>query len=91
MKKFNPKLEKLKLKVKQNKDKIIKTSTLFICLIGLIVGIMYFSHAKYTTSHSWTIVNAKVGEFSKGDVGIIGYVIDGVSSNTAATCPPTTA
>ena len=31
----------------------------------------------------WYNFFSKVGEFSKGDIGLIGYVIDGVSSNTA--------
>ena len=77
LRKFNPKWEMLKLRMKQNKSKYITYGSLLISIIVLIIGIMFFSYSKYTTTHVFPLINATVGDFSKNDIGIVAYYLDG--------------
>src|SRR5574344_1712899 len=79
--KFNKDLELKKLKYKQNKSKYIKVGTLVLSVFILVMGIIYFTYSKFTTTNKFDVVNAKVGEFVSGDYTIAAY-LDGEKSNT---------
>ena len=68
--KFNKDSSLRKLKFKQNKDKYIRVGTLILSIAVIIIGILYFSFAKYETSREFSAYNATVGEFISSDVTI---------------------
>ena len=80
MKEFNKDKALRKLRFKRNKGKYIKWGTIGLSVVILIVGVLYFSFARFESSAEFTIVNAKVGDFS-GDVKIISYEYGGEKHN----------
>ena len=81
MKKFNLKREKRKLWLRTHKWQIIKYGSVFTCGMILMLAIMYFSHASFSTTVTFDVIDARVAPFSNGDI-ILTYNIDGVDSNT---------
>jgi hypothetical protein len=79
--KFNPKVAKLKLKLRQNKEKYIKIGTLVFSVSILIIGIIYFAYAKFTTVNKFKPIQTTVGSFTTGDYTLAAY-IDGTKSDT---------
>jgi hypothetical protein len=82
--KFNPRVAKLKLKLRQNKEKYIKVSTLVFSVAILVIGILYFAYAKFSTVNKFKPIQTTVGSFSSGDYTLAAYV-DGVKSDTIPT------
>jgi hypothetical protein len=82
--KFNPKIAKLKLKLRQNKEKYIKVGTLVFSVFILIIGILYFAYAKFSTVNKFNVTQTSVGSFNQGDYHLIAY-INGVRSETIPT------
>jgi hypothetical protein len=79
--KFNPKIAKLKLKLRQNKEKYIKVGTLVFSVFILVIGILYFAYAKFSTVNKFKVVQTTVGNFTTGDYTLAAY-IDNVKSDT---------
>src|SRR5574344_1482806 len=82
--KFNKERELRKLKFKQNRSKYIKLGTLVLSVFILVMGVIYFTYSKFTTTNKFDVVNAKVGSFTSGDVTLAVY-IDGTKSSTFPT------
>jgi hypothetical protein len=82
--KFNPKVAKLKLKLRQNRSKYIKVGTLVFSVFILIIGILYFAYAKFSTVNKFNVTQTSVGTFNQGDYHLIAY-INGVRSETIPT------
>ena len=81
MKKFNLKREKRKLWLKQHKWQIIKDVSLILCTAILMIAIMYYTKADFSTRVTFDVIDAKVAPFSSGDV-VFAYNVDGVSTKT---------
>jgi hypothetical protein len=83
--KFNPKLSTFSLKLRQNKSKIIKVSTLVLSIIILIIVIIYYAYAKLTTTNKYNVVNATVGTFYNPTINyyVDGTKVDNMPSKTA--------
>jgi hypothetical protein len=62
--KFNPMIAKLKLKLRQNKEKYIKVGTLIFSVFILIIGILYFAYAKFSTVNKFNVTQTSVGNFN---------------------------
>jgi hypothetical protein len=82
--KFNPRVAKLKLKLRQNKEKYIKISTLIFSVVILIIGIIYFAYAKFNTTNKFKPIQTTVGNFTTGDYTLAAY-IDNVKSDNIPT------
>src|SRR5574344_1697353 len=78
---FNDKKEYQKLMFKRNKAKYVKYGTIILSVCLLVFAIMYFSFSKFSTTKKFNVINAKVGDFSSGDVKLA-YYVNGESSNT---------
>jgi energy-converting hydrogenase Eha subunit B len=78
--KFNPKIAKLKLKLSQNREKYLKVGTLIFSVVILIIGILYFAYAKFSTTNKFKVVQTTVGNFTTGDYTLAAYV-DGTKSD----------
>src|SRR5574344_1446237 len=82
--KFNKEWELRKLKFKQNRSKYIRLGTLVLSVFILVMGIIYFTYSKFTTTNKFDVVNAKVGNFNSGDLTLAVY-LDGTKANTFPT------
>jgi hypothetical protein len=82
--KFNPMVAKLKLKLRQNKEKYIKIGTLIFSVAILVIGILYFAYAKFSTVNKFKPIQTTVGNFSSGDYTLAAY-IDNVKSDNIPT------
>ena len=74
MKKFNIKREKRKLYIRQHKSSIIKYSSIFLCGMILMLAIMYFSKADFTTKATFDLIDAQVSPFISGDVTLAAFI-----------------
>ena len=71
MKVFNKNKELKKLRIKQNKNTYIKKVSIVISCFILLIGIIYFTFAKFeSNSPEYTLINGKVTSSSK-DVNVI--------------------
>ena len=78
---FNADKELNKLNRKKNISKYIKIGTFAFSIIAIIVSILFLTKADFTSNHEFTIIDAKVGEFSTGDL-IFAYNVEGSSQKT---------
>ena len=96
MKVFNKDKALRQIKLKQNKNTYIKKVSIVLSCFILIVGIMYFTFAKFEqNSEEYTLINGVVKYGGSGDI-TLSYVVDGVSQSvppdkdkyllTGATC-----
>ena len=81
MKEFNKDKALTKLKLKRNKNTYIKYGSIILSCVILIIGIIYFTFAKFESNQSYTLINGKIGDYSSGDINIA-FNVDGTSSNT---------
>ena len=81
MKEFNKDKALTKLKLKKNKNTYIKYGSIILSCVILIIGIIYFTFAKFESNQSYTLINGKVGDYTSGDI-TLSYVVDGVSQST---------
>jgi hypothetical protein len=81
---FNPRLARFKLKLREHKEKYIKIGTLIISVFILVIGILYFAYAKFSTVNKFNVTQTSVGTFNQGDYHLIAY-INGVRSETIPT------
>ena len=81
MKKFNLKREQRKLWIRQHKSSIIKYGTCIISTIILVVAVLYFSKADFSTTVTFDVIDAHVTPFINDNVKFA-YNIDGVDSDT---------
>jgi hypothetical protein len=81
--KFNSRVAKLKLKLRQNKEKYIKIGTLTISVFILIIGILYFAYAKFSTVNKFNVTQTSVGNFNTD------YIIASYINGTLSTTIPT--
>ena len=81
MKKFNLKREQRKLWIRQHKSSIIKYGTCIISTIILVVAVLYFSKADFSTRVTFDVIDARVAPFSSGDVQIVAFYQDGEKVN----------
>ena len=74
------KLRNLKRKLNINKEKYIKIGSIIISVIVLVIGILLFTYAKYTSDNTFEIIDAKIENYG-GDYTIAAY-INGEYSST---------
>ena len=79
LRRFNKDKALVKLRLKRNKSKYIKRATVVMSFIFTIIGLMYLSFAKYTSSAEFVLVDGVVGEFGEK----AGTLINGDSFNVA--------
>ena len=80
MKEFNKERELNKLRLKNNKSKYIKYTSVIVSVVILLVGIIYFTFAKFESNKSYTLIEGKIGDYSTGDI-ILSYVVDGIKQD----------
>ncbi len=81
MKVFNKDKALRQIKLKQNKNTYIKKVSIVLSCFILIIGIMYFTFAKFEqNSEEYTLINGVVKYGGSGDI-ILSYVVDGVSQS----------
>ena len=81
MKKFNKNIEEKKIDIKQNKNALIKRTSIIFSSLVLVVLITLFTFAKFTSnSNEYTLMHGKILDSSNGDINI-SYVVDGVPQN----------
>jgi hypothetical protein len=78
--KFNPRIARFKLKLRENSSKYIKVGTLIISVFILIIGILYFAYAKFSTVNKFNVTQTSVGNFNTDY--IIASYINGTLSTT---------
>jgi hypothetical protein len=78
--KFNPRLARFKLKLRENRSKYIKVGTLVFSVFILIIGILYFAYAKFSTVNKFNVTQTSVGNFNTDY--IIASYINGTLSTT---------
>ena len=71
MKPFNKNKELKKLRIKQNKDTYIKRLSILISCFILLIGIIYFTFAKFESKQEYTLIQGKVVYGGSGDVNVI--------------------
>ena len=82
MKVFNKDKALRQIKLKQNKNTYIKKVSIVLSCFILLVGIMYFTFAKFEqNSEEYTLINGKVKYGGSGDI-TLSYLVDGVSQST---------
>ena len=62
LRKFNKDKSVKKLQNRRKKDKYIKYFSISFCLIMIVFGIIFFSYARYESSHEFRIVDGIVGK-----------------------------
>ena len=81
MKVFNKDKALRQIKLKQNKNTYIKKVSIVLSCFILLVGIMYFTFAKFEqNSEEYTLINGVVKYGGSGDIQL-SYVVDGVSQS----------
>ena len=81
MKVFNKDKALRQIKLKQNKNTYIKRISIVLSCFILLVGIMYFTFAKFEqNSEEYTLINGKV-KYLGGDINIVSYNYDGTSNS----------
>ena len=78
MKQFNADKELKKLNRKKNVTTYIKYATFTLSILAFVASVIYLTKADFTSNHEFTIIDAKVGEFSSGDI-TIAYNVEGIS------------
>ena len=82
MKVFNKDKALRQIKLKQNKNTYIKKVSIVLSCFILLIGIMYFTFAKFEqNSEEYTLINGVVKYGGSGDI-TLSYVVDGVSQST---------
>ena len=81
MKRFDSDKALKKLDRKRNTSAYIKYSVFVVSILMFVVGVIYFTKAVFTSNEEFTIIDAKVGEFSSGDI-TIAYNVEGVNKKT---------
>ena len=82
MKVFNKDKALRQIKLKQNKNTYIKKVSIVLSCFILLIGIMYFTFAKFeSNSEEYTLINGVVKYGGSGDI-TLSYVVDGVSQST---------
>ena len=82
MKVFNKDKALRQIKLKQNKNTYIKKVSIVLSCFILLIGIMYFTFAKFEqNSEEYTLINGVVKYGGSGDIQL-SYVVDGVSQST---------
>ena len=77
MKVFNKNKALRQIKLKQNKNTYIKRISIVLSCFILLIGIMYFTFAKFEqNSEEYTLINGKV-KYLGGDINIVSYNYDG--------------
>ena len=79
LRKFNKNNFLLKANFKNNKRKNIRIVTVSIAIMILVMGILFFSLARYESNKDFSLINAKVGTY--GDV-VIAAVVDGENQSS---------
>ena len=81
MKVFNKDKALRQIKLKQNKNTYIKKVSIVLSCFILLIGIMYFTFAKFeSNSEEYTLINGVVKYGGSGDI-TLSYVVDGVSQS----------
>ena len=81
MKEFNKERELTKLKLRNNKSKYIKYTSIILSCVILLVGIIYFTFAKFESNKSYTLIEGRIGDYTSGDI-TLSYVVDGNKQDT---------
>ena len=66
LKKFNKNTQQKLLHKKTYREMAVKKRTIIISIFILVLGIIYFTFARYETISSFTIIDGKVGNFNNG-------------------------
>ena len=81
MKEFNKDIKLKKLRLKNNKSKYIKYTSIIVSCVILLVGIIYFTFAKFESNKSYTLIEGRIGDYTSGDI-TLSYVVDGNKQDT---------
>jgi hypothetical protein len=81
--KFNPRVARFKLRLREKKESFIKIGTLIFSVIILVIGILYFAYAKLTTVNKFNVTQTTVGNFNTD------YIIASYINGTLSTTIPT--
>ena len=77
MKVFNKDKALRQIKLKQNKNTYIKKVSIVLSCFILLIGVMYFTFAKFEqNSEEYTLINGKI-KYLGGDINIVSYNYDG--------------
>ena len=80
MKEFNKDIKLKQLKLKNNKSKYIKYTSIILSCVILLVGIIYFTFAKFESNKSYTLIEGRIGDYTSGDL-TIGVNVNGSNVN----------
>lgn len=72
--KFNVDKELKKIKFKRNREKYFKLGIFVTCIIGVVIGSIYFTKSTYNSNTTYLPVNNKVEEFKAYDYLIAAYI-----------------
>ena len=81
MKTFDSEKALRKLNRKRNTSTYIKYSVFIVSILMFVAGVIFLTRAVFTSSEEFTVIDAKVGEFSTGDL-IFAYNVEGTNQKT---------